>query len=86
MAVTQERDILSGDDTKVAGPQGLAISMLLCVVNTGLNGGAGGGGGKSQHPGLFLGREVSLVQRTYADRTSADERRLRVKTKHEATR
>lgn len=39
VAVTQERDILSGDDTKVAGPQGLPISMLLCVVNTGLNGG-----------------------------------------------
>lgn len=31
--------------------------MLVCVVNTGLN-----GGDKSQHPGLFLSREVLLFQ------------------------
>lgn len=51
------RDILLGDDTKVAGPQGLPISMLVCVVNAGLN-----GGDKSQHPGLFLSGEVLLFQ------------------------
>lgn len=43
--------------TKVAGPQGLPISMLVCVFNTGLN-----GKDKSQHPGLFLSREVLLFQ------------------------
>lgn len=58
-AVTQcpERDILLGAVTKVAGPQGLPISMLVCVFNTGLN-----GKDKSQHPGLFLSREVLLFQ------------------------
>lgn len=53
----RERDILLGHDTKVAGPQGLPISMLVCVVNTGLN-----GRDKSQQPGLFLSREVLLFQ------------------------
>lgn len=43
--------------TKVAGPQGLPISMLFCVFNTGLN-----GEDKSQHPGLFLDMEVLLFQ------------------------
>lgn len=43
--------------TKVAGPWGLPISILVCVFNTGLN-----GGDKSQHPGLFIGREVLLLQ------------------------
>jgi len=43
--------------TKVVGPQGLPISMLVSVFNTGLN-----GKDKSQHPGLFLSREVLLFQ------------------------
>lgn len=59
VAVTQcpERDILLVAGTKVAGPQGLPISILVCVFNTGLN-----GKDKSQHPGLFLSREVLLFQ------------------------
>ena len=43
--------------TKVAVPQGLPISMLVCVFNTGLN-----GKDKSQYPSLFLSREVLLFQ------------------------
>lgn len=35
--------------TKVAGPQGLPISMLVCVFNTGLN-----GKDKSQDPRSIL--------------------------------
>lgn len=54
--VPRERHPLKAG-TKVAGPQGLPISILVCVFNTGLN-----GEDKSQHPGLFLAREVLLLQ------------------------
>lgn len=54
--VPRERHPLR-DGTKVAGPLGLPISMLVCVFNTGLN-----GKDKRQHPGLFLSREVLVFQ------------------------
>lgn len=57
MAVTQCPENPLRDGTKVAGPQGLPISMLVCVFNTGLN-----GKDKSQNPGLFISREVLLFQ------------------------
>lgn len=45
------------DGTKVAGPGGLPISMLVGVFNTGLN-----GKDKRQHPFLFLRRKVLVFQ------------------------
>lgn len=54
--VPRERHPLKAG-TKVVGPQGLPISILVCVFNTGLN-----GKDKSQQPDLFLGQEVLLLQ------------------------